>query len=116
MNTPKHRPAWLQVWLLIILLSCMYDAHTEPAQSVVRGNVIVNTTHTPASGLTVSLLHPRLGRSVPAITDNYGNYTFIQIPLMPDPYFIEIYWGNQLIYRNIITVNDYDILLPPIGI
>lgn len=57
-----------------------------------------------APGLMVSFVHPQLGRSAPAYTDMYGNFMMFNIPVMPNPYFIEVYWGANLIYRNTVQV------------
>ncbi len=59
----------------------------------------------PAPGLLISLVHPELGRSAPVYTDRNGNFTMANIPIMENPYYIEIYWGQRLIYRNSVLIH-----------
>jgi hypothetical protein len=65
-------------------------------------------------GLTVSLVHPMVGRSSPSYTDAYGHYYFSNVPLQPDAYYLEVYWGTQLLFRNTILVTMQRVNLPPI--
>src|SRR5919197_4664744 len=58
----------------------------------------------PIPGLTVSLVHPMVGRSAPSYTDASGHYHFVNVPLEPDAYYIEVYWGTQLLFRNTILI------------
>ncbi len=53
----------------------------------------------PIPGLLVSLVHPQLGRSAPVYTDNFGNFSMGNIPISNIPYYLEVYWGRNLIYR-----------------
>lgn len=46
----------------------------------------------------------------------FGYYYFVNVPLRADPYYIEVYWGNQLLFRNVVTVNGPRISLPPIAL
>ncbi len=50
-------------------------------------------------GLTISLVHPAVGRSLPVITDAYGHFSFGNIPVQQEPYLVEIKWGSTLMYR-----------------
>ncbi len=67
----------------------------------------------PIPGLTVSLVHPEVGRSYPSETDSRGRFSFSEVPVRDDPYYIEVYWKGQLMYRDKITV-DGDLECPPI--
>jgi hypothetical protein len=60
----------------------------------------------------VSLIHPALGRSAPAFTDPIGRFGWTAIPLRPEPYFLEVYWGKKLIYRQPVQVRG-PLILPP---
>lgn len=60
--------------------------------------------NSPAPGLLISLVHPQFGRSAPAFTDNFGNFFMANIPMSNVPYYIEVYWGSNLIYRNSVVV------------
>ncbi len=103
--------------LLAVLVLCILlvtDANAN--QAVVQGQLFSNVTSYPIPGLTVFLVHPNLGKSVPVLTDENGVYTLYGIPIMPDPYFIEIYWGPTLIFRDFISVDRYRVSLLPIYI
>jgi len=106
-----------RLYILLFLFCCIFHvALLEANQAVVQGQLISRNTNYPAPGLKVSLIHPQLGRSAPAISDGNGVFTFYGIPLMQTPYFLEVYWGNQLIYRGPIWVNSYRVSLPPLYI
>jgi hypothetical protein len=66
----------------------------------------------PVPGCTSYLVHERLGRSTPSRTDNYGHFGWTAIPVRPEPYYLEMYWGNKLIYRNQVLVNGPLVLQP----
>ena len=73
------------------------------------GRIYVNNM--PASaGLTVVLIHPQLGRSF-SYTDYSGLFYFGNVPQMPSPYYIEVFWMNNLLYRNQINVNEAPIAI-----
>ncbi len=54
---------------------------------------VTNGAGRPVPGVAVSLIHPVLGRSSPADTDQFGHYTVGNVPPHPTPYFTEVYWG-----------------------
>ncbi|RJG47746.1 carboxypeptidase-like regulatory domain-containing protein [Motilimonas pumila] len=83
-------------------------------QAEIQGQISSAANGRAIAGLTVFLLHPEIGRSRPAITDPYGTFIFYAIPLMPSPYYLEVYWGQQLIYRDTLAVQQYRVLLPPL--
>jgi len=89
-------------------------AHAEDHQAAVNGQLFAGTDNKPAPGLIVSLAHPYLGRSAPASSDEFGRFTLIGIPIDREPYFIEVYWGQELMYRDTIYVTKPDVFLPPI--
>lgn len=100
MNTKKA------IFLIIAVVLCVYfvipiNVAAQPA--TIHGTV-KNRNHQPVPGVTVSLLHPQLGRSSPSVTNSYGQYTIYGIPIHPVPYYIEVYWGSQLIYRGSVPV------------
>ena len=70
----------------------------------------------PVAGVTVSLVHPMIGRSSPAFTGPTGGYFFSNVPPQAQPYYIEAYWGNQLLYRGVLSYGGspvrFDISLP----
>jgi len=76
----------------------------------VHGQVISRNVNGPASGLTVFLVHQAMGRSTPSFTDANGRFGWVAIPVSGPPYFLELYWGQQLIYRQPIRVAGPTIL------
>ena len=72
----------------------------------VQGQVLSRSANGPAPGLTVFLVHQVLGRSAPSITDAHGRFGWIAIPVRVEPYFLEVYWGQNLIYRQPIQVKS----------
>lgn len=70
----------------------------------------------PVAGATVSLVHPVIGRSSPVFTGPTGGYFFANVPPQMQPYYIEAYWGNQLLYRGVLNYGGapvrFDIPLP----
>jgi hypothetical protein len=63
---------------------------------------VFSQTRGPISGVTVSLVNPTLGRSTPVFSQANGYYFFPNVPAGQN-YYIEAYWGNQLLYRGIVN-------------
>jgi len=74
---------------------------------------VVNSGNVGIPGLTLYLVHPTLGRSYPSMTNNFGNYFFSNLPVN-QVYYLEIYWGNRLIYRKPCPMNGPFLKLPNI--
>ena len=66
----------------------------------------------PVPGCTSYLVHQSLGRSTPSRTDNYGRFGWTAIPVRPEPYYLELYWGSRLIYRSQLLVQGPLVLQP----
>ena len=66
--------------------------------------VVTNAAQQPLPGVAVSLVHPVLGRSTPSFTNEWGQYVLWNVPPHPAPYFMEVYWGQRLIYRQQLNV------------
>lgn len=101
----KHS-SFFRYFLLVALLFELLIPHSAFAQAVyVQGNFCSRAQgNSPAPGLMISLVHPQYGRSAPVFTDNYGNFVMSNIPISGTPYYIEVYWGQNLIYRNMVAV------------
>jgi hypothetical protein len=82
------------------------------AQVPVQGQVR-NGAGYPIPGLTVSLVHPVVGRSYPSLTNEYGVFSFSNVPARSDPYYLEIYWGSTLVFRQPLVVTQ-PLTLPPV--
>jgi len=92
--------------IAVLLFSLTLFSNLVLAENyTVQGLIVKAPNNTPIPGLTVSLIHSALGRSVPATTDQFGRYVFYNIPARQEPYYMEIYWGKQLVYRDEIIVN-----------
>lgn len=39
------------------------------------------------------------------MTDFLGRFFFSAVPSVPDDYYLEIYWGNRLVYRQAMAVH-----------
>lgn len=74
------------------------------AQVAFVDGAVVNAQGQPLPGVTVSIVHQFVGRSTPATTNLTGYFFFANVPMHQMPYYLEIYWGNQLIYRNTLLV------------
>ena len=73
--------------------------------------VVQTSDGTPIPGLIVSLVHPTVGRSSRIVTDQEGVFRLRNVPRISEPYYLEIYWGTDLIYRSQQQV-DGDFVLP----
>ena len=107
----------LRILLMGIFIYVGINTHVQASnQASVQGQLISLKNNYPAPGLTVVLIHPNLGRSRPAISDSNGFFTFYDIPLMQTEYYLEVYWGNQLIHRSIVFIHTNWVNLPPLYI
>lgn len=70
----------------------------------VQGQLFSRARNSSVPGVTVFLVHQVLGRSAPSISDVYGRFGWSAIPIRPEPYFLEIYWGQTIIYRQQVGV------------
>lgn len=98
---------------LICTLLPLHSRAQQPAFAPVQGQILDGRTNSPAPGLMVSLVHPVLGRSAPTFTNGYGQFGWNAIPLRPEPYYLEVYWGPNVIFRQPLQVYG-PVLLPPI--
>ena len=102
--------------LALIVMGIGLFQHAHAGEASVSGTVVSGSTRRPVPGVTVSLVHPERGRSASATTDSNGHFAFFGIPGMPTPYYIEIYWGKDLLYRNTHTIQGGNVVLPEIRI
>ena len=92
------------VLALVLSLTATRGALAQGPVAPVDGVVIDDRTGRGAPGLTASLIHPQLGRSAPSLTDAEGHFEWTAVPVQPEPYYLEIYWGSRLIYRQQVLV------------
>jgi hypothetical protein len=89
------------------------QARAQNSVAPVAGVILDNRSGTGAPGLTAYLIHPVLGRSAPTLTDADGHFGWAAIPMRSEPYYLEIYWGKNLIYRQQLVVPG-PVRLPPL--
>ena len=91
----------------MILVAAIFFAATSTGalgQGVLVSGTVMNSTGRAVPGVAVSLIHPNYGRSSAVFTDQLGQYTVRNVPPHPVPYFMEVYWGQRLIYRAQLSV------------
>lgn len=115
------RTLLILVGLLLLLLAVFLLASPLRAQVPMPppppvGGIVASQRSGPLPGVTVSLVHPAVGRSSPSVSNAQGVYYFTNVPPQPQPYYIEAYWGNALIYRNLVAYQGqsvrFDIVVP----
>lgn len=103
------------IFLAIAVLWSSRDVHAQMPAPPISGYVI-SAQHGPVSGVTVSLVHPVVGRSSPSFSAPNGGYFFTNVPPRMEPFYIEAYWGTQLLYRSQLTYQgiplQFNIALP----
>ncbi len=99
----------IQIMIAVAVLIFTYQ--TARANSL--QGLIVTESDKGIPGLTISLAHPTAGRSSPSITDSSGHYSFPNVPPRPDPYYLEVYWGKELLYRQSMVIEG-DMTAPQI--
>jgi hypothetical protein len=105
-------------FLFLLALTAAVDPGTVRAQTPAPpiSGLVVSQQRGPVGGVTVSLVHPVVGRSAPSFSASNGAYFFTNVTPQPQPYFIEAYWGNQLLFRGQILYQgrpvQFNIALP----
>ena len=89
--------------LLLVIVICLTAAAQRQGGGVAVSGLVVDRQERPAPGLAVFLVCQQ-GKNGPSITDRYGHFLFTNIP-SGQSYFIEVYWGRDLMYRQPIRVN-----------
>ncbi|MDT8383460.1 MAG: carboxypeptidase-like regulatory domain-containing protein [Gammaproteobacteria bacterium] len=102
----KHTLIKPRLHLLLLLLALLLLAQAAWAQGVSVHGVVSDAAGQPVPGIVVSLFHPANGRSAPAYSDGQGRYILYAVPPLQAPYYIEAYWGERLIYRAPIQVQE----------
>jgi hypothetical protein len=93
----------LALWMAYGLAS---TASAQPELTAIDGYV-KDQQFQPLRGVTTYLVHPTKGRSQPVFTDANGYYAFSSVPLALDSYYIEVYWGRNLLYRVSVNVDGF---------
>ena len=95
-------------WFLCLTLSiALIPFYLSPsilhAGGVVEGKV-VDSLNRPIPGVSVTIFNNQNGRSDISKTNDSGRFTIYNVP-MRQTYYIEVHWGEKLIYRNKIRVD-----------
>jgi hypothetical protein len=93
---------------LLVVLAALHSIVLKgqvPLPPVYGTVVSAQRNWAPVAGVTVSLVHPILGRNAPVLSGPNGGFYFTNVPPRADAYFIEAYWGNQLLFRNYLYYN-----------
>lgn len=98
------RATFAVLLLLAVVTSPAPTASAQPGAYSVDGWVQTRTGQ-PISSLTIYLYHPSLGRSYPRFTDINGYFVFERVTYSSTDYYLEVYWGSTLMYREAITVD-----------
>lgn len=93
---------------VLVFAACL---SATPARAETLRGAVQTRTSAPIAGLTVYLVSREVGRSAPSLTDAEGWFRFLSVPLTSEPYYLEIYWGQDLMYRNLVDVQG-DLTLP----
>jgi hypothetical protein len=104
---------WAVVCGAALLLHANAGAQPMFGPSVPVQGQVISRAQGPVPGVTAFLIHPILGRSAPTFTDAGGRFGWAAIPIRAEPYFLEVYWGPNLIYREPVQVMR-PMQLPPI--
>ena len=91
----------------LCLATVLAPATAADAQTLGLEGRVTNGSFEPIPGLTVFLVHPAEGRSRPRITDARGRFVFQGVPYVDDEYYLEVYWGDELMYRSAVVVHEY---------
>lgn len=89
-----------KVALFLILLLFI----TQPCFAAGVYGTVINKQGQVMPGITVSLVHEKMGRSSSSITDGSGRYKISALP-NNNKFYIEAHWGKELIYRQAIVVS-----------
>ena len=107
-----RRRSWIMLSATLAVVAFLLVV-TTPATSQSRGSVsgvVTNSTGHPVPGVAVSLVHQSNGRSAASTTNQSGQFTITNVAPSPMPYYLEVYWGRQLIYRQEVRVDGPVIL------
>jgi hypothetical protein len=99
---------WRLPAILLLALSaslvCAPDASAQSSPVALYGYVKTRDGQ-PISALAVYLYHPALGRSYPRFTDADGYFAFERLEYTSSPYYLEVYWGSRLMYREAVMLD-----------
>jgi hypothetical protein len=105
MSSRRHLVALL-AGSIFLLASHHSQAQAATTNFAVQGQVLSRSSGAPVPGVSAYLVHRTLGRSALSYTDAYGRFGWSAIPAQAEPYYVEIYWGQNLIYRQPATIRS----------
>lgn len=113
MNSLRQILLMLVLGIALLLDSPPLQAQPQYGPTVPVQGQLISRAQGAIPGVTVFLVHPVLGRSAPSYTDVYGRFGWVAIPVRMEWYYLEVYWGQNLIYRQPVQVIQ-PMVLPPI--
>jgi Carboxypeptidase regulatory-like domain len=104
-----------RLFIFLVAMAVMAHGSARAQTGPPIYGMVISQTRGPVSGVSVSLVHPTLGRTTPAFSQANGYYFFTNVPPW-QTYYIEAYWGNSLLYRGTVYYGGgsvpYNIPLP----
>jgi hypothetical protein len=90
------------VWLLVLIVVLCVAATAQKAQGAALNGMVVDRQQRPVPGLSVVLVMQK-GERAPGKTDKNGRFLIPNVP-PGRGYFVEVYWGKDLMYRQPVNV------------
>jgi len=81
--------------ILLIVFAIFAWSDMAVAESVT--GVVVDRSKNPVPNARVSIAHTEFGRQPTILTDQQGRFS--QQILRPGEYYVEVYWGIELVFR-----------------
>ena len=90
------------IFALYLTLALVFNAAAQQTGYTTLSGAVVDRQGHPAPGLSVSLIGPK-GKTNSVTTDKNGRFVFANVAL-DTMYYVEIYWGRDLMYRQPVTL------------
>jgi hypothetical protein len=88
---------------LILTLALVFSATAQQSGYATLSGAVVDRQGHPVPGLSVSLIAEK-GQINPVTTDRNGRFVFANVRI-GRVYYVEIYWGRDLMYRQPVTLS-----------
>lgn len=81
------------------MLAAFLAAVPAAAQTARVTGQVVNAFGRPLPGIKAELVNAVVGVSLPRYTDAAGRFQFDNVPRSSRTYYLELHWGDKLVYR-----------------
>ncbi len=85
--------------LLLATAAVLLAAGPAVAQTSRVTGEVVNAFGRPLPGVRAELVNAAVGVSLPRYTDAAGHFAFDNVPRSSSTYYLELHWGDKLVYR-----------------